>query len=812
MSGKYRLLLATAVLGLLTTLSAPIAVGASGADAYQENDKLVLTPASGRVEVRFLEKGAIEVQMPAPESDFPTEMTVPDSLKPTAFTFDRANATATGNGLKVKYSLEPFALTFVDGSGKRLLQLADNGIIKKSDGSYQLSFKKSPDDGFYGLGESFAGWGPNFFFNQKIGLNRNGQRVQIWTRHRPPSDMGMPFFLSPRGYGLLVDNPFKAEFDLTGADRFVYSAGGGPLKFYVFTGKEPYAVLDAYSQLTGRPPIPPSWLTGYMQSRCGYSGEAEFRSLMDNFRSRHLPCDTLVFDLDWYTHGSTKNTPTIPMGELAWAPEQFKDPVAFQKEMAGRGFKSMVIIQPYVVKSSKNFEAALPLAVKNSSGQPYGPFVLWGQIKSSLMLDFSNPAARQWLGQKIFDLHATGIDAWWTDLTEPEIDFPDMIFYGGRSRDSGHNLQALDMHKGIWEMYRAKLPEERVFIMSRGGFIGDWRYGTSIWSGDITSFWNHLKNQPAVGIGAGLSGFGLWNSDVGGFHGTPSTELYERWMEFGAFCPVFRAHGDRSIREPWAFGPRAEKELRDLLNLRYRLSPYLYTLFREMHDSGKPVMRALFLEFPSDKTAWRQNDEYMYGPALLAAPVTVPAARWRTVYLPAGVWTDFYTEKRIKGPARILASAPLDHIPLFAREGAIIPLGPVVQYIGEKPVNPLTIHIYPGSASSSYKIYDDDGTSYKYENGEFRFLPVEYVPGAQSSIRIGPASGKWQGMANPNYIIVVHNAARPSSVTLNGAEVSQSSADVESGANASAAYSYDGAKKLLKIFAPAGEEIRIGIR
>jgi alpha-glucosidase len=359
----------------------------------------------------------------------------------------------------------------------------------------------------------------------------------------------------------------------------------------------------------------------------------------------------------------------------------------------------------------------------------------------------------------------------------------------------------------MFDMYQKHFPDERLFIISRAGFIGDWRYGAGIWSGDVNCSWSHLKNQVPIGISSSLSGYGLWNSDVGGFHGVPSPELYTRWMQFGAFCPIYRAHGDHSIREPFSFGEQAEQNLKKILNLRYRLSPYLYTNFYELHTSGKPVMRAMFLEFPEDSKAYLQESQYMYGPWLLVAPVTRQKAGSREVYLPAGKWTDFWTEKIVSGPLNFKAEAPLDRIPLFVREGAILPLAPLMQYTGEKPVNPLTLEIYPGPKPSAYEVYEDDGRSNAYLAGEYALTRVEFIPGESMQLKVS-VRGDFRGRPKTrSYLLSVHHVSRPERVWLGKTPLPESTDDLP----ANSSWSYDADKAVARIFVSEATEFTVSI-
>jgi len=777
----------------------------------EENGKIILSGAGSRLEIQFLESAAVQVELFADKlnSSFETNMTVPGALKPGAFKLEASAGEISGDKILVRYRLNPFSLQFLERGGKSLLTLAENGLAWDDDGSFAVAFQKEKGGRYFGLGEPFAnfemfnGRGLFAYATRPAHLNRDGNIISIWNKHRPPSEMGLPFLVSPMGYGLMIDNPWKASFDLSHPDKFIYSAGGGPVRFYVFAGTM-YEILDAYSRLTGRPAMPPRWVTGYLQSRYGYASGDEFLWLMDNFRTRQIPCDGLIFDLDWYRCDSSRNG--ICMGELKWSARNFPQAAELQKELHSRGFKSITIIEPQIWKSSSNFKVVgdLGIVAKNHAGEPY-LFKHWGTA-DALLVDFLNPAGREWFSARVKQIHESGVDGWWTDLNEPEDDHLDMIFSGQRDA-AAHNTQALLEHKALFEMYQKYFPDERLFIISRAGFIGDWRYGAGIWSGDINCSWSHLKNQVPIGISSSLSGWGLWNSDVGGFHGIPSPELYTRWMQFGAFCPIYRAHGDHSLREPFSFGEQAERNLKKIMNLRYRLSPYLYTNFYEMRTSGKPVMRAMFLEFPEDEDSYKQESQYMYGPWLLVAPVTREKARSRQVYLPAGQWTDFWTEKIVSGPGEIRAEAPLDRIPLFAREGAIIPMAPLMQYMGEKPVNPLTLAIYPGQRPTSYEIYDDDGKSNAYLQGEYAITRVEFIPGETMEVKVS-AQGAFKGKPEKqSFLIAVHHVSRPDQVRLGKTLLPESAQDLP----ANSSFCYDADKAIARIFVSEGTEFTLSI-
>ncbi|HOX27889.1 MAG TPA: glycoside hydrolase family 31 protein, partial [bacterium] len=732
-------------------------------------------------------RGVVRVEMTADNinSKFDTNMTLPGALRKVRFEWSEAKGEISAEGVVVRFAKNPFSLEFLNAAGKSLLKMKPDGIDWSEDGAYGLRFERGAGDRYFGLGEPLptpAG--------QKITLDYSGRKRTIWNRHLPPADLGLPFLMNPRGYALLVDNSYKAEFDFSKPGEASYSATGGPLRFYFFSDPSMLNTLDTYTRITGRTPMPPAWVAGYMQSRYGYYDAGDFRWLMDNFRSRRIPCDAFVFDLYWFGQGG--------MGNLKWNEAAFPNPSAFTDEMHRRGFKSIVIVEPQIMGSSINFtEARLKKIVARDEKKQAATFEFWG--RPSYLVDFLNPAAREWYSKKIRDIHETGVDAWWTDLNEPEIDTDEMVFHGGTRRNAVHNIQALFMHKGMSDMYRKDFPNERLFIMSRSGFIGDWRYGSNVWTGDVNASWDHLKNQLYSGLSLMTSGYGIWNSDIGGFHGHPAPELFTRWMQFGAFNPIFRAHGHHNLREPWEFGETAERNLRSLINLRYRLSPYLYTMFHELNAYGRPTMRPMFLEFQSEPRAFDEVSEFMYGKWLLVAPVTAPGARSRSVWLPKGKWTDFNTEKIYTGPADVNIDAPLGRIPLLVREGAVIPMAPLMQFIGEKPLDPLTLHVYPGSAASYYDVYEDDGKSNDYEQGGYAITPVELSPrGKNIRVRVGDREGGYAGMPESRgCTVVVHGAARPAKVLLNGDSVRPGSAS-----ESTPAWSYNTLQRTLKVSVP----------
>jgi len=736
------------IFALITMIAAACAGRADARSAgkvleWTQAEKAVILKCEGAdVALSFLDGNILRFEVVGDkiQSGFPSLLTLEKGPAAIGLRMDRKGRRIVSGDVSVRVSEAPFAFEFMIG-GKVLLKLLPDGIKWSDDGAYSVTFERSKNESFFGLGEL-----PPDPVGLTMKLDQKNTVRTMWNRHIPPSDMGIPFYYSPVGYALYADNPWKSEMSLGKGEKIKYTAAGGPIRFYIIEAPDAFKAIERYTSLTGRSPIPPRWAAGYMQSRYGYSWEKDYRWLMKNFRERKIPCDALIFDLDWFG----------TMGNLKWHTGNFPNPEKLQKDLEADGFKTIVITEPYVFKDSVNFEEAkkMKLFAKTAKGEEY-IFPFW-RTKAGL-LDFSNTDTQKWFSEKIKNIHSTGVDGWWTDLDEPEYDKEDMVYKIG-SQPAAHNLQGFLMDKSIRDMYDKELPNERCFMMSRSGFSGIQRLGSSVWSGDVQASWAHLKGQIPIALNTSLSGIPLWNSDTGGFHGHPSPELYTRWIQFSAFTPVFRSHGNHDVREPWSFGEKAERICRKYIELRMRLVPYLYNLFRETNLTGAPIMRPTFMEAPGEDP--ELVGQYFYGHELLVAPVVEEGAKKKNVMLPAGRWTYFWDDRVVEGPKKISVPVDLDIMPIFVREGAIIPMAPVMQYTREKPVDPLTIHYYPGPSPSSYKLYEDDGESREYENGEFATISIDAEKtGNVVKIRVGKPDGKYKGMpAKRSYEIVIHQA------------------------------------------------------
>ncbi|MDF2631168.1 MAG: Alpha-glucosidase [Symbiobacteriaceae bacterium] len=611
------------------------------------------------------------------------------------------------DGVTVRAEKRPIRLSY--WAGDRVAEPAGEPLLTESTGLWKsgwtvgVRFALHPRDQFYGIGEPDQQAGP-------IPVGHRGKRYPLFHSHIPaPSRMVLPVLVSHRGYGLFIDNPWVAEWDL-GADgeTFGYTAQGGQMIYYFIAGPAMTEVLDRYTALTGRPAMAPKWALGLLQSKFGYKTRGEVEELVANFRERQIPLDSVILDLYWFR----------TMGDLCFNKEAFPDPAGMIAALREQGVRLIVIEEPYVARESRLFAEAdrLGLFGKRLDGSTY-TFPFWSGECG--LVDFTQPLARQWWADQHKPLIDLGIAGWWTDLNEPE-DHPQDMLHADGAAPAVHNVYPLQMLRALKLANEQHNPQDRLFIMSRSGWPGTQALGAGQWSGDVATTWAALANQIPLGLSVSMAGMPYWNTDIGGFNGPPTApELYIRWMQFGAFTPLMRPHGAHQPREPWAFGPEAEAIVTRFIKLRYRLLPYTYTLAREAYTAGLPFMRPLFLHYPSDARTSELRDQYLWGRDILVAPVVTEGSAARRVYLPEGTWYEYWTNRRVSGGKFVSAATPLETMPLYVRAGAILPLAP------ERPSTggaweELTLAIYPGEGESRFTLYEDDGETTAYERGIFK--------------------------------------------------------------------------------------------
>jgi alpha-D-xyloside xylohydrolase len=556
---------------------------------------------------------------------------------------------------------------------------------------------------------------------------------------------------------------------------------GRGLDYYFVGGGSMDEVIAGYRQLTGRAPIMPKWAYGFWQSRQRYETQDQLLGVLREYRRRDLPLDNIVQDWNYW--------PEDQWGCQCFDKSRFPDPKAMVDEVHRSGAHVMISVWAKFYPNTANYkelDAAGGIYRRmvtprrdEPAGDPnyiHGMYRDWiGAGYPNAFYDPYNPRARDIYSRQVIDgIASKGFDAWWLDSDEP--DFHSNLSIAERQRRMGptalgpgaavFNSYPLMHVEGVYDHLLAFKPDVRPFILTRSGFGGIQRAGAAIWSGDVASRWDNLREQISAGINFSMSGVPNWSHDIGGYtmedrfiKPTPADleewrELNTRWFQFGAFSPLFRSHGENIRREIFELSPEGSPTYRSMAwydRLRYRLMPYIYTLGADTYFKDGTIMRGLVMDFPADKRAWNVSDEYLFGRAFLAAPVTAFKARNRRVYLPAGTsWYDFYSGRSLPGGQTVIAAAPYERMPLFVRAGSIVPTGPAIQFTGNTSRSPLTLNVYTG-ADGSFSVYEDDGVSRQYLHGKYARIPLRWNEGTRT-LTIGAREGSYPGMAGKRII------------------------------------------------------------
>ncbi len=548
------------------------------------------------------------------------------------------------------------------------------------------------------------------------------------------------------------------------------SEAGDQIDYYLISGNNIDEVISGYRTLTGRAPIVPAWAMGFWQSRERYKTQDEILSTVKTFRDKKIPLDNIVLDWSYWAPDQ--------WGSQEFEINRFPAPEKMLSDLHSKYHTHfMISVWPKFYKgidAYNEFEKNGWLYMRNIED---GRKDWIGKGYSSTFYDPFNDKARAGFWKLIDNkLYKKGVDAWWLDATEPDIhsnlDVETRKTLLNPSIGSGvryFNAFPLQNSKGIYEGQRAANPDSRVFILTRSAYAGQQRYAAVTWSGDISSRWHDMKDQISAGINFSLSGLPYWTMDIGGFSverrfenakGPDLDEWREmnaRWYQFGAFTPIFRVHGQFPYREIFNIAPEDHPAYKSMLyynKLRYRLMPYIYSLAGNAWLENYTIMRGLVMDFPADTTVRDIADEYMFGPSLLINPVYEYKAKTRSVYLPAGCgWYDLYTGKYSTGGKRILSDAPYERMPVYVKEGSILPFGPELQYTSEKPADPLTLYVYTGK-DASFTLYEDEGINYNYEKGSYSTIPLTYDEKTKT-LTLGERKGSFRGMLQNRTVRVV---------------------------------------------------------
>jgi alpha-glucosidase (family GH31 glycosyl hydrolase) len=535
------------------------------------------------------------------------------------------------------------------------------------------------------------------------------------------SDISGTFFTSTKGYGLYFDNTYEnVTFDMGATDneKYTFNSPNGEMLYYFMAGEKETTLTDimkSFANLTGTAPMPPQWSLGYIQSKFGYKSWEEVNKVTDTFREKQIPVDGMILDAYWAKENH--------YFDMTWA-EAFANPKESMEGLAKKGIKTVPIVDPYIQVTANTFNEGDQNGyfVKDASGNTVIYDAWYGK---SGLVDFTNPKAVDWFNAQVKSLHDAGVKGYWIDLNEPEIATDSLRhqFFKGSAAEI-RNVYALNEAKAFYDGHRS-YSDDRLWSLARSGFTGIQQYGTTVWSGDIDASWEAFEHNLQLGLSSSMSGMPYFTTDAGGFYGNPSAELYTRWMQAGSFMPIFRAHncecGDpTNTREPWAFGAEAEGIVKQSIVQRYKLLPYIYSAAKQTSEGNISLMRPLVMDYASDAKVYGIEDQWMFGPNMLVAPVSKEGATKRSLYLPEGTWYDWSTKQAIAGGQIIEYDADLSKVPVFAKEGAIIPEREVQNYTNERPATQITLKAYPkqNGEASTFTLYEDDGQTYNYEKGQ----------------------------------------------------------------------------------------------
>lgn len=593
-----------------------------------------------------------------------------------------------------------------------------------------VKMSKSSKDGecFYGLGD------------KATHLNLKGKRVEnfatdqyAFQKDQEPLYKVVPFYIglhNKKSYGIFFDNTFRTYFDFGYERRNVtsYWAEGGEMNYYFIYGPAMQDVVTTYTDLTGKPELPPLWALGYHQCKWSYYPESNLKEVAAKFRELKIPCDALYLDID-YMEGFRCFT---------WNKEYFPDPKRMVAELAEDGFKTVVIIDPGIKidKEYSIYQEALEkdYFCKRADG-PYMKGKVWpGECNFP---DYTNPAVREWWAGLFKELISEiGVKGVWNDMNEPAVmEVPNKTFpmdvrhdYDGNpcSHRKAHNIYGTQMARATYHGVKRFAYPKRPFVITRSAYSGAQRYSSS-WTGDNVATWEHLWIANIQVQRMSISGMGFTGSDIGGFAEQPSGELYARWIQLGVFHPFCRTHssGDHGNQEPWAFDGEVIDITRKFINLRYQLLPYLYTMFWQYIEQGIPMLKPLVYFDQEDIQTHYRNDEFVFGNQILVCPILEPNSLGRRMYIPRGSWYNYWTNEEIKGGKEIWVDTKFDEIPIFVKAGAIIPKYPVQQYVGELEFDELTLDIYYKEGKEKSVVYEDAQDGYDYKKGRYSLLSFQ---------------------------------------------------------------------------------------
>lgn len=689
----------------------------------KESNSYIFTDGKARVEVKVVTDEIVRVRL-APQGVFLDDFSyavvdVEEHANAHHLSEDEQNYHVVTSSVVCTISKRNFLVSFGDKEGKTLN--ADYA---------PMHWEENPDFGGYYVYCTKKAYEDEVFFgggDKATNLNLRGRRIRNWNSdtysfafNQDPLYKTIPFYLGVTqgdAYGIFFDNTFKTFFDFAAEhnDQTSFWSEGGELQYYYIQGPKLMDVVKRYHTLTGTHYMPPLWALGYHQCRWSYYPETKVRDVANEFRKREIPCDALYLDID-YMDGYRCFT---------WNKQYFPDPRKMISDLSANGFKTVVMIDPGIKVDPDYwvFKEGQENRYFCRRGDDYfmEGFVWPGRCQFP---DYTNPKVREWWGTLYKGLVEDGVAGFWNDMNEPAVfgrgTFPDDVrhHYDGYrgSHRKAHNIYGMQMVRATYEGLHKLYKNKRPFTITRAAYAGTQRY-SSVWTGDNVATWEHLKIGTLQLQRLSMSGLSFCGTDIGGFTGNPDGELYTRWMQFGVFSPFMRVHsaGDTRDREPWSFGPEWEVICKKFIELRYKLLPYIYSVFWQQHKYRFPILRPIaLLEQQTYKNLLRE-EEFAFGDRILVSPVINPGEKSKIVYLPEGAWYYYFSNETFVGGQEITIPTPLDEMPVFVKGGTVLPEYPVMQYTNEKKIDAMKFLVYFGDGEHHSYDYEDHGDTFAFE-------------------------------------------------------------------------------------------------
>jgi len=719
------------------------------------NDQLMLTVSDGSYAIKFYTSTIAETTFvpngQKEQTNTSHAVVLQSDFRKTSYKENQQSIVFKTKELSVIVNKAPFSISYWH-KGKEVI--SEKNGYQQNDEFETIQFNLTSDEVLYGAGA------------RALGMNRRGNRLQLYNK----ADYGyevesklmnftMPIVLSSKKYMVHFDNAPIGYLDLDSKkeNTLTYETISGRKTYQIIVGDSWLDLIDNYTDLTGKQPLPPRWALGNFSSRFGYHSQKETEQTITKFRKEKIPVDAIILDLYWFGK-ELQGT----MGNLEVFKDSFPDVKKMTANLKQKGVKTIFITEPFVLTTSKKWKEAVAKDVlaKDSIGNPFTYDFYFGNTG---LIDIYNPKGKQWFWDIYKEIKALGVDGFWGDLGEPEV-HPSALKHFTGTADEVHNTYGHDWARLLFEGYQKEFPNERPFILMRAGYSGSQRFGMIPWSGDVNRTFGGLQSQPEISLQMGMQGMGYMHSDLGGFAGANlNDELYTRWLQYGVFQPIYRPHAQEEVPSEPIFRESKTKALaKKSIELRYRLLPYNYTLAFENNQTGAPLMRPLFFEEPENENLQVNATTYLWGNDFLITPITHAQQKQQKVYFPKSHnWFDFYTDEKVAGGKTIELQTKEAYIPTYIRAGAFIPMTNVIQSTEAFNPNEIILHYYYDVAvsKSKGKLYLDDGvTANAFEKGKYELLQFTSKTDEKSlKISLSAKTGEQYSVNKKQITIVIHN-------------------------------------------------------